>query len=90
MDVEDISSWLKSLPSDRVIIFDAHPLIAEGKEPFDFIMKEVKILRRENVLRLETPFRPAPLIQLLAGIGYQAFEEELDEEHWRTWFFLKS
>lgn len=51
--------------------FDVRPLLKAGIDPLDAILEKLEAVGPGGVLKLVTPFRPAPLISLLAGRGHQ-------------------
>ncbi|MCK4462109.1 MAG: DUF1858 domain-containing protein [candidate division Zixibacteria bacterium] len=53
--------------------FDARSAIERGEQPMGRIMAELKKLKGGEVYELITPFVPAPLIDLAAKQGYEAW-----------------
>lgn len=80
-------TWLSAA---RPQTLDARPLLAAGEEPFGAIMGRLRELRPGEVLVVQAPFEPAPLIRLMGERGWRthgswegdafhaAFERPLD------------
>ncbi len=65
-----------------LVALDVRPLIREGVDPLAKILETLDVLPRGGVLVLEAPFRPAPLLALLAQRGHTANTEEIGTKHW--------
>ena len=65
---------------------DARPLIEQGEHPMGQVLKELPELASGELFLLETPFLPAPLIDMAREKGYRAWSENVGEDHYRTWF----
>jgi len=53
------------------VIFDARPQLAAGEEPFAAIMARLHALRPGEVLTVQAPFEPAPLLRLMGTRGWR-------------------
>ncbi len=65
---------------------DIRPLMARGEEPLTRIRAALARLPAEQGLALVTPFLPAPLIEMLAGEGYQSRVEPAGGGDWVVYF----
>jgi AcrR family transcriptional regulator len=72
----------KAAATEPTARIDVRPLIARGVDPLAAILEAVAGLPRAGVLLLEAPFRPAPLLALLARRGHSAAAEPLAPDHW--------
>lgn len=71
----------------RVIDLDVRPALARGEEPIATIMRTVRSLAADEVLRLRVPFEPLPLYEVLARRGLSHFTERKTDEDWVIWFY---
>jgi hypothetical protein len=71
---------------DVVETIDARPMIEAGEQPLGPVMKSLRKLKERQLLRLLTPFQPAPLIDAAAKEGYVAFTGEDRPGQWTTHF----
>lgn len=67
---------------------DVRPVLAEGGEPYRLIMDTIDGLAPGETLVLRTPFDPAPLHRVLAGLGFSRSTRELapgdfETDYWR-------
>jgi hypothetical protein len=76
--------WARSEGAARV--FDARVLIEDGGHPMEQVMAHLAELAPGAVYELVTPFVPAPLVDLAAQKGFEAFSERGAPELVRTWF----
>ncbi len=65
---------------------DARPLIEAGEHPMGQVIKALPSLGSGELFQLDTPFLPAPLIDMAREKGYRAWSEEIAEDHFSTWF----
>lgn len=68
------------------INFDARPIIDNGDDPFNQIIKELKRLNPGEVFRLITPFEPIPLIKILEKRGFK-HQQKQDGDSYYTFFW---
>lgn len=74
---EERPVWVKS---EAVIeTFDACPIINSGGSPMSDILSKVNVLSDGQILKLITPFVPAPIIELLRGKGYRCWSGKKEE-----------
>jgi uncharacterized protein (DUF2249 family) len=67
-----------------ILMLDVRPLIEQGQDPLDEILKALDRLTPDGSLWLTSPFRPDPLIQRLEARGYRLQAIELGPDHWQT------
>lgn len=65
---------------------DVRPEIRRGREPFGLIMQAIGRLKPGQDLKLVAPFRPLPLISMLAGQGFAHEAKELPNGDWEVSF----
>lgn len=53
---------------------DVRPILASGSDPLETILAALTELPRGGLLRVTAPFRPAPLVRLLSGLGHGVIE----------------
>ena len=68
--------------SPALVGLDVRPLIEAGREPLAEILEALRHLPDDGVLKLVTPFRPAPLLSLLASGDHRSDCRELEPGCW--------
>jgi hypothetical protein len=58
------------------IRFDASPFINSGDSPMQEIIRLSKELKKDEILELTAPFKPAPIIDFLKSKGFQSWYSE--------------
>lgn len=62
---------------DRIVShYNATPIIEAGGSPMQTILKLSGQLQKEEILHVSTPFRPAPIIDILRSKGYTVWTQE--------------
>jgi AcrR family transcriptional regulator len=61
---------------------DVRPLLEAGGDPLGEILAQLRRLPPDGVMKLIAPFRPAPLLSLLAARGYRVEARELESDCW--------
>ena len=56
-----------------VIRFNASPVINSGGSPMNEILHQTNLLKAGEIFELQTPFIPAPIIDMLRGKGYKVY-----------------
>jgi hypothetical protein len=84
-EAEPEPAWLRGAPIEEL---DLHEMLAGGAEPFPQIMAALRALPTGGVLRVHTPFEPAPLRTLLGGRGWESHAHK-DERGFQTAFFRR-
>jgi methylmalonyl-CoA mutase cobalamin-binding subunit len=70
--------------------FDVRALIQQGVEPFPEIHKRVHALGSEDGLIVAAPFLPSPLVEKLAGDGFDSKVERGTGSDWLVYFWRKA
>lgn len=70
----------------KPIELDVRPILRSGGEPFGTIMAAVGDLAPGQSLRLLAPFRPDPLLQVLARQGFASDTRQLENGDWEVTF----
>jgi len=65
----------------RVCCVDVRPHLARGEEPFAFIQAQLGAMSQGDVMVLEAPFRPGPLLSLLRQRGHGVHNIEVTPDH---------
>ena len=70
--------------------FDVRDLIRRGAEPFPEIRRRVDALTSGQGLIIIAPFLPSPLIEKLAGEGFQSKVERGEGSDWIVYFWREA
>ena len=70
----------------NLVSLDVRPTLASGEDPFNIIMKAVKILKDEETLQIINSFEPIPLIRKLQSKGYESWTKRPAEGEVHTFF----
>ncbi|MCF6167550.1 DUF2249 domain-containing protein [Lutibacter sp.] len=65
----------KDLKNSNLISLDVRPIIEGGSDPFKEIMKAVKKLKSNEVLKIINSFEPIPLINKLEKQGFKTWTD---------------
>lgn len=68
------------------LVFDVRPIIGGGEEPFSAIMTAVDKLGPGQSLRILAPFRPAPLFNVMANLGFGCRDRQRSDGVWEVDF----
>lgn len=79
--VEMRPAFLVHLKKEDLEVLDVRPCLASGGDPLALVMKAVKKLRPEGVLKIINSFEPTPLLHLLERKGFETYVETLGPEH---------
>ncbi|HBL16953.1 MAG: hypothetical protein A2X36_08475 [Elusimicrobia bacterium GWA2_69_24] len=66
--------------------FDARPALSAGQHPMPEIMAKLLSLPAGGIFALQTPFTPAPLMDLAKGKGFECWSRTETPELTRTYF----
>lgn len=55
--------------------FDATPIIESGESPMQTILQLSSELQGDTILEITAPFRPAPILDILASKGFKVWSE---------------
>ncbi len=71
LPTEEGTEQMVEIPSEKITkVIDARPLIERGEYPIAKVLGELNKLEKGSVLKLLTPFTPAPLIDLAKKQGF--------------------
>jgi TusA-related sulfurtransferase/uncharacterized protein (DUF2249 family) len=87
METTTAPAWWAKVPAHAWVSLDVRPVLAGGEDPLRQIQAAVKQLTPHQGLQLTAPFVPAPLIQLLARQGFEAYSQRKTDEEVITWFW---
>jgi uncharacterized protein (DUF2249 family) len=73
-----------------IVDLDVRPILASGSDPFAEIMAAVAALAPDQGLRIVAPFRPGPLLQVLASKGFSHKEQALTGGDWEVIFHRRT
>lgn len=68
------------------IDLDVRPILRDGGEPFDLIMKTLAALGPKQGIRLLASFKPVPLFQVFGSRGFTHEANELGDGDWEVLF----
>ena len=71
-------------------VVDVRDDLRHGREPFMEIMKALREMPQGNAFVLYATFKPEPLIDLLAGEGFEHAAQELPDGSWSVRFERRS
>lgn len=71
---QEAPAWVHQ--QEEVYTFDLRPLIAAGQHPKGQVIKRSEELLPNQVLKLLTPFKPAPLIDELRNRGFEVWSSD--------------
>jgi uncharacterized protein YjaG (DUF416 family) len=77
-------NWFNA--SKIVKVLDVRPFIEAGEHPIGLVLEEVGKLNEDEILEIITPFYPAPLIDTIAGRGFDTFSENLSPIFIKSYF----
>jgi len=83
---EKSSQKTSSKEIKNLVSLDVRPTLDSGKDPFDIIMKTVKVLKDNETLKIINTFEPIPLIRKLKSKGYESWTERPEEGIVLTFF----
>lgn len=76
--------WVETAPV--VAELDVRPIMAQGEEPFQAIMKTARGVQPGSAFRLLVGFEPLPLYDALAKLGFTEFATQQDDL-WNVLFY---
>lgn len=76
--------WIKQKPV--VKSFDARDIIAQGGHPLGEVMGHLRQWEEAGMYELITPFLPAPLIDKVKEMGFDAWTKKESETLYRNYF----
>ncbi|MEN8123659.1 MAG: DUF2249 domain-containing protein [Bacteroidota bacterium] len=84
------SELQESIKVENLVTLDVRPNIESGEDPFDIIMKTVKVLKDDETLKIINSFEPIPLIRKLQSKGYETWSVRPEEGEVHTFFKMNS
>ena len=75
-------------PLSRFKRFDVEPILANGEDARVAILERIRSLGGDEGLLLRAPFLPAPLIEMLGGMGYASKVEPGGSGAWLVYFWI--
>jgi hypothetical protein len=69
---------------EALLALDVRPLIRDGVDPLQVILRHLSQLDSRGLLILRAPFRPAPLLALLSKRGHLLQEMDHDDQGWEV------
>ena len=85
-----VPSFMDNIDENKIEVLDVRSVIENGEDPFKLIMKKIKQLPNDTVLKLVNTFEPAPLITILGKQGFDYFVEHENENLVNTFFYKKT
>lgn len=77
-------------PFNKFKRFDVRGLLRQGIEPFPEILTKVQALGVDEGLVVVAPFLPSPLVERLAGEGFDSKVERGEGSDWIVYFWRES
>lgn len=78
--------FIDALTPAQLVELDVRPMMEGGKDPLEAILKSLKTLAPQQVLKVINSFEPAPLIVLLEKQGFEAYVELVQDDLVNTYF----
>jgi hypothetical protein len=75
-------------PLSRFKRLDVEPLLKQGEDARAAILKRIRGLSGDEGLLVRAPFLPAPLIEMLGGMGYASKVEPGGPGAWLVYFWI--
>lgn len=76
--------WFKE--SSIIKIIDIRDMLHAGEQPVHEVMAEIKKLQNDKILKVITPFLPAPLVDKSLSLGYQHWLDKKSEQEFFVYF----
>jgi uncharacterized protein (DUF2249 family) len=70
-----------------IVDLDVRGDLRAGREPLPIILAAINGLPAGSVLHVRAPFRPTPLLQRLAQLGFASHAIAFADDDWSTWFW---
>lgn len=75
-------------PLSRFKRFDVEPLLEKGEDARVAILKRIRALAGDDGLLVRAPLLPAPLIEMLGGMGYASKVEPGGAGEWLVYIWI--
>lgn len=69
---------------------DISEMLDAGEQPVHEVLSSLKKLKDNDILKVEAPFLPAPLIDKAAGLGYKYWVNKISENNIEVYFRSKN
>ena len=66
-------AFIQNIQPDQLKTLDVRPALASGNDPLQLILKEIKLLQDDEILKIINTFEPVPLIGLLKKQGFEYY-----------------
>jgi hypothetical protein len=76
--------WFKA--SSIVTIIDIKEILNRGEQPVFEVLAAIKALGKNEILKITSPFIPAPLIDKTLSLGYKHWLNKLKEDEFEVFF----
>jgi hypothetical protein len=80
-------SWLNEANIKQSL--DAREILASGGHPLEQVIGEIAGFMPGDIYELITPFSPAPLIEKVKNLGFEAYSEQESSGIVRNYFLKK-
>jgi hypothetical protein len=80
---EPAPAWIESSALYQAI--DADAMLALGEHPLGTVHAAIAAMPSGSMLRIDSSFRPAPLIDMLIGMGMKVYGRALAADRHQTW-----
>ena len=84
--MSELPEELEHISESAIRELDVRPLLDAGEKPFEAIMAAADLVPEAGALKLIAPFKPAPLVRVLEGQGWQ-HRTTRSSDSWIVWFF---
>lgn len=81
-----IPDFIKNTTHDNTLELDVRPILNNGNDPLNEILKVINSIDENKVLKIVNTFEPIPLIELLKKQGFEHYVEEYSNEQVNTYF----
>lgn len=81
--------FVKEIKEEDCEVLDVRKDIESGKDPLKKIMKVIKELPEDKVLKIINSFEPTPLINVLGKKGYESYIKTITSDEVHAYFKLK-
>jgi len=73
-------------PNHIIDTIDISDMLNEGEQPVHVVLAALKKLDKEEILEINAPFLPAPLVDKASGLGYDHWIMENGTEQFNVYF----
>ncbi|TZF84802.1 DUF2249 domain-containing protein [Pedobacter sp. BS3] len=86
-DAGDKPAFMASLTPEQLVVLDVRPMLAQGNDPLQAILSQVKALPAGRILKIINTFEPTPLIAMLEKKGFTTYVDTMDSNLVETYFY---